>query len=253
MKFREEAMAIGLNIDMLDKYKIPKHIAIIMDGNGRWAKKRGLPRIAGHWAGAESLRDIVKFCAEIGIQVLSVFAFSTENWKRPFDEVNSILNLILYYLKKEVNNLHKNNIIINITGEWQQLPDNIADEINRGIELTKNNTGMILNIALNYGSRKEIVKACRDLCNDVKNGKIGIEEIDEQLFEKYLFTRNLPDPDLLIRPSGELRISNFLLWQIAYTELWFTDKYWPDFKKEDLLNAVLDYQNRERRFGGLKK
>lgn len=241
------------NINMLDRNKIPKHIAIIMDGNGRWAKERGLPRIAGHWAGAKVLRSIVKFCAEIGIQVLSVFAFSTENWKRPLDEVNLILNLLLYYLKKEVNNLHENNIIIHITGEWQQLPINIAEEINRGIELTKSNTGMILNIALNYGSRKEIIKACRDLCIDVKNDKIGIEDIDEKLFKEYLFTKNLPDPDLLIRPSGELRISNFLLWQIAYAELWFTEKYWPDFKIEDLLNAILDYQSRERRFGGLKK
>lgn len=244
-------MAAGLNI--LDKSKMPKHIAIIMDGNGRWAKKRGLPRIAGHWAGAEVLRDIVKFSAEIEIKVLSVFAFSSENWKRPFDEVNSILNLLLYYFKKEVNNLHENNIKINITGEWQHLPHKIADEIEKGIELTKNNTGLILNIALNYGSRKEIVQACRELCNEVKNGKINIEEIDEKLFEKYLYTTGLPDPDLLIRPSGELRISNFLLWQIAYAELWFTDKYWPEFNREDLFNAILDYQKRERRFGGLKK
>lgn len=246
-------MATQLDINMLDKSKLPKHIAIIMDGNGRWAKQKGLPRIAGHWAGAEALRNIVKFCAELGIQVLSVFAFSTENWKRPFDEVSLILNLLLYYLKREVNNLHENNIIINITGEWQQLPDDIAKEIKRGIELTKNNTGMILNIALNYGSRREIIKACKELCLDAKNGKISIEEIDEELFKKYLYTKNLPDPDLLIRPSGELRISNFLLWQIAYAELWFTDKYWPDFKAEDLLDAILNYQTRERRFGGLKK
>lgn len=254
INYWEETMKDTENIiENIDKSKMPKHVAIIMDGNGRWAKKRGLPRIAGHWAGAKVLRDIVKFSAEIEIKVLSVFAFSSENWKRPYEEVNSILNLLLYYLKKEVNNLHKNNIIINITGEWQKLPGNIADEIKRGIELTKNNTGLVLNIVLNYGSRKEIVKACRDLCNEVKNGRINIDEIDESLFEQFLFTRGLPDPDLLIRPSGELRISNFLLWQIAYTELWFTDKYWPDFKREDLINAILDYQKRERRFGGLKK
>jgi len=246
-------MAAGLNIDILDKSKMPKHIAIIMDGNGRWAKKRGLPRIAGHWAGAEVLRDIVKFSAEIEVKVLSIFAFSSENWKRPFDEVNSILNLLLYYFKKEVNNLHNNNVKIKISGEWQHLPHKIADEIQRDIELTKHNTGLILNIVLNYGSRKEIVRACRELCNEVKNGKINMEEIDEKLFEKYLYTAGLPDPDLLIRPSGELRISNFLLWQIAYAELWFTDKYWPEFCREDLFNAILDYQKRERRFGGLKK
>lgn len=237
----------------LDKNKMPKHIAIIMDGNGRWAIKRGLPRIAGHWAGAEALRDIVKVCSELNIEVLSVFAFSSENWRRPHDEVNAILNLLLYYLKKEVKNLNKNNVKILVTGEWQQLPLKIVDEIKRSIYLTKQNTGLILNIVLNYGARKEIIKACKDLCNEIKNGKIDIDKIDENLFEKFLYTKGLPDPDLLIRPSGELRISNFLLWQIAYTELWFTDIYWPDFTREDLLDALKDYQKRERRFGGLKK
>ncbi|HHY71256.1 MAG TPA: isoprenyl transferase [Thermoanaerobacterales bacterium] len=243
----------NLAVEKIDMQKIPKHIAIIMDGNGRWAKRKGLPRIAGHWAGAEALKDIVSNCYKLNIQVLSVFAFSSENWKRPTQEVNSIMNLLLYYLKKEVNTLHKNHVRIIVTGNWQELPDSIVEQIGKSIRQTQNNSGLILNIVLNYGARKEIILACKNICRDVLEGKISINKIDEVLFEQCLYTRDLPDPDLLIRPSGELRISNFLLWQIAYTELWFTEIYWPDFRTEDLLQAIYDYQRRERRFGGLKK
>ena len=242
-----------LMIEKIDMQKIPKHVAIIMDGNGRWAKRKGLPRIAGHWAGAEALRDIVSTCSKLNIQALSVFAFSSENWKRPAQEVNSIMNLLLYYLKKEVDTLHKNNIKIMMSGDWHELPYRIVAQIKKSIRQTQNNSGLILNIVLNYGARREIILACKKMCIDVLEGKLNIEEIDQFAFEEFLYTRDLPDPDLLIRPSGELRISNFLLWQIAYTELWFTEVYWPDFKSEDLLQAVYDYQKRERRYGGLKK
>jgi len=243
----------GPEVYELKLNRMPRHIAIIMDGNGRWAKQRSLPRIAGHWRGAEALREIVKFCVELNIEVLSVFAFSTENWKRPFEEVNAIMNLLLYYLKREVDTLNKNNIKIRVSGQWQSLPQRIVNEIMRSIELTKNNTGLILNIVINYGSRKEIVYACKEISKDVKNGKLELDDIDENLFERYLYTAGLPDPDLLIRPSGEIRISNYLLWQIAYSELWFTKVLWPDFTRKDLIEALKDYQKRERRFGGIRK
>lgn len=240
-------------IEKINTQNLPKHIAIIMDGNGRWAKKKGLPRIAGHWAGAEALRDIVSACCKLNIQVLSVFAFSSENWKRPVQEVNAIMNLLLYYLKKEVDSLHRNNVKINVSGDWEELPQRIVDQIKKSLQQTQNNSGLILNIVLNYGGRKEILLACKKLCTDIMEGKINLDKINEDLFNNYLYTRELPEPDLLIRPSGELRISNFLLWQIAYTELWFSKIYWPEFKAEDLLQAIYDYQKRERRFGGLKK
>lgn len=242
-----------LTIEKINTRNMPKHIAIIMDGNGRWAKNKGLPRIAGHWAGAEALRDIISTCCKLNIQVLSVFAFSSENWKRPVQEVNAIMNLLLYYLKKEVDSLHKNNVRINVSGDWEELPQRIVEQIKKSLQQTQTNTGLVLNIVLNYGSRKEILTACKKLCKDVLDEKINIDNINESIFEDYLYTRNLPDPDLLIRPSGELRISNFLLWQIAYTELWFTKVYWPEFKSEDLLQAIYDFQKRERRYGGLKK
>jgi len=245
----EDARAI---IEKIDMRNLPKHIAIIMDGNGRWAKEKGLPRIAGHWAGAEALRDIVSTCCKLNIQVLSVFAFSSENWKRPIQEVNTIMNLLFYYLKKEIESLHKNNVKIQVSGAWEELPQRIVEQIQKSLQRTRNNRGLILNIVLNYGSRNEILTACKKICKDVLNGKINVDDIDESTFQNYLYTRDLPDPDLLIRPSGELRISNFLLWQIAYTEFWFTKGYWPDFKSEDLLQAIYDYQKRERRYGGLK-
>lgn len=246
-------MAIKNITQKIDMENLPRHIAIIMDGNGRWAKSKGLPRFAGHWAGAEALRDIVSNCSKLNIQVLSVFAFSSENWKRPVQEVDSILNLLLYYFKKEVDSLHKNNIKIVVTGDWEALPKRIVCEIKKCIQRTRNNSGLVLNIVLNYGARKELSRVCIDICKDVIEGKLKVHNIDEDIFRKYLSTKDLSDPDLLIRPSGELRISNFLLWQIAYTELWFTEIFWPEFKPEDLLKAIYDYQARERRFGGLKK
>jgi undecaprenyl diphosphate synthase len=237
----------------IDKTKMPKHIAIIMDGNGRWAEKRGLPRIAGHWAGAEALREIVRTSSKIGIKALSVFAFSTENWKRPEYEVGTIFNLLLYYFKKEVKDLRNNNVKIRLSGKWQELPNRVVTEIENSMANTRDNTGLVLNIVLNYGARDEIVEACRHFCQDFKNGLVTEKDLNEAMFSRYLYTKDIPDPDLLIRPSGEFRISNFLLWQIAYTELWFTDIYWPDFKAEDLLTALKDFQNRERRYGGLKQ
>ena len=183
-----------LMIEKIDMQKIPKHVAIIMDGNGRWAKRKGLPRIAGHWAGAEALRDIVSTCSKLNIQALSVFAFSSENWKRPAQEVNSIMNLLLYYLKKEVDTLHKNNIKIMMSGDWHELPYRIVAQIKKSIRQTQNNSGLILNIVLNYGARREIILACKKMCRDVLEGKLNIEEIDQFAFEEFLYTRDLPDP-----------------------------------------------------------
>ncbi len=248
-----QAKECSIDKTILKRDKIPNHIAIIMDGNGRWAKTRGLPRIAGHWAGAETLREIIEFCSDIDIKVLSVFAFSTENWKRPYEEVSSLLNMLLYYFKKEVAKLDKNNVKIIVSGDWRVLPEKIVKEIDKSIKLTEQNSGLILNILLNYGSRQEIVTACKKICEDVSQGKIRMEDINEDLIAAHLFSCQIPDPDLLIRPSGEIRISNCFLWQIAYAELYFTETYWPDFKPEDLYKAILDYQNRDRRFGGIKK
>lgn len=231
--------------------KIPLHVAIIMDGNGRWAKSKGLPRIAGHWAGAESLKEIVECCAELGVKVLTVYAFSTENWKRPYEEVSTIFNLLRYFLQKETDRLKENNIKIKVSGDIEKLPKKVVDEIKKSVEKTKHSTGLILNIAVNYGGRDDILRACKIISEKVKEGIIKVDEINDELFKKYLYTGDLPDPDLLIRPSGELRISNFLLYQIAYTELWFCEKPWPEFKKEDLLRAISEFQKRDRRFGGL--
>ena len=233
--------------------KIPRHVAIIMDGNGRWAKKRYLPRIAGHRAGMRTLRKIVDFANEIGVEILSLYAFSTENWKRPPGEVEFLMRLPEEYLYKELPLLIEKNIVVRIIGEPAQLPARTQKAIKTALDKTQKNTGMILNFAFNYGGRTEIVHAVKTLCAEVGRGRLSVDEITENLFEKYLYSGGMPDPDLLIRPSGELRISNFLLWQLAYTELWFTDVLWPDFKKEHFWEAVLDYQLRERRFGGVSK
>lgn len=235
----------------IDENKLPKHIAIIMDGNGRWAKRRGLPRTIGHRAGVEALKGIIQASAEIGIEILTFYAFSTENWKRPKSEVDALMNLLVEYLNKEIKTLHKNNIRIITIGDLYHLPEKPRNTVLKAIDLTKNNTGLVVNVALNYGSRSELTHAFKSLLSDVQKGMIQPENIDEKTIENYLYTAGLPDPDLLIRPSGELRISNFLLWQLAYTEFWFTDILWPDFKKEHLLEAVFSYQNRERRYGGL--
>lgn len=236
----------------LNKDRIPNHVAIIMDGNGRWAKRRGLPRTLGHRAGVETIREIVKASSNLGIKYLTLYAFSTENWKRPTEEVNTLMSLLLEFLRKEIMELHKNNVVVKAIGNISELPRQCIDELSRAYELTKNNKGLCLNLALNYGARDEIKKAMINIACEVKKGNISLDAINEKLISDYLYTRGIPDPDLLIRPSGEYRISNYLLWQIAYTEFWFSDIYWPDFKPIHLYSAILDYQSRDRRFGGVK-
>ncbi|WP_039764790.1 isoprenyl transferase [Caldicellulosiruptor sp. F32] len=237
----------------IDKEKMPRHIAIIMDGNGRWAKKRGLPRSAGHRFGAQKLKEIVLFADEIGLKYITVYAFSTENWKRPKDEVENLMNLLREFFDTEIENLiNKTQIKIRVIGDISKLDKDIQERIISAEERTKDKTGLCVVIALNYGGRSEIINAVKNLALDIKSGKIDIEAINEELFKNYLYTKDIPDPDLLIRPSGEMRVSNFLLWQISYTEFWFSNVLWPDFKKEHLLKAIEDYQKRERRFGGVK-
>lgn len=235
----------------LDYSRLPRHIAIIMDGNGRWATRKGLPRAAGHRAGVESLRNIVKLCVEIKIKVLTVYAFSTENWKRPQEEIDVLMNLLVEYLYNEIDELHENDILLNAIGRIQELPESARNAIKMAMEKTRNNRGLVLNVALNYGGRSELVDAVREIAEQVKDGKLMPNEIDEETLSRYLYTAGLPDPDLLIRPSGDFRVSNFLLWQLAYTEFWITSVMWPEFKRVDLLRAIIDFQNRERRFGGL--
>ncbi|HHY26109.1 MAG TPA: isoprenyl transferase [Desulfitobacterium dehalogenans] len=240
-------------VDQLDKNNLPRHIAIIMDGNGRWAQKRGLPRAVGHKTGVEALRDIVKACSNLGIEVLTVYAFSTENWSRPKDEVNILMNLLIDYLRRELDELHQNKVCIQMIGNMEQLPLEAQKELKRSIKKTENNRGLILNLALNYGGRAEITSAVRRLCEEVMNKELTPEKITGEVISQHLFTSGLPDPDLLIRTSGELRVSNFLLWQIAYTEIVVTECLWPDFNPDQLIEALLEFQKRERRFGGLNK
>jgi len=229
---------------------IPQHIAIIMDGNGRWARKRGLPKIAGHRAGAKAAQKLIEAAAKIGIKVLTLYTFSTENWKRPKGEIKALFGLLEDYLDKQEDKLNKNNIRFSIIGDMEGLPGPIKEKLLRTIESTRENTGLLVNLALNYGSRAEIVLAVRRLCDDVRKGAVMTEKIDEKLFSEYLYTRGLPDPDLLIRTSGECRVSNFMLWQISYAELYVTNKLWPDFDGDELKKAIREYQKRERRFGG---
>lgn len=235
--------------DDLNKDNLPVHIAIIMDGNGRWAQKQGKKRIFGHKNGAKAVREVVEGCAEIGIKNLTLYAFSTENWNRPKMEVDMLMKLLVSSLKKEVKTLMDNNIKLNTIGNIQALPGNISEELIEVIERTRDNSHMTLTIALSYGSREELTNVVKQISNKVKNNIISVESIDESVINNHLYTQNLPDVDLLIRTSGEHRISNFLLWQIAYAELYFTEILWPDFKKEHLLQAIINYQNRERRFG----
>ncbi len=235
-------------LEKINAENLPKHVAIIMDGNGRWAKDRGLPRIAGHRAGVESIKRVAEISQHIGIHVLTFFAFSTENWKRPKKEVEFLMSLPQEYLKRELDNLKRNNIRITVVGDIHSIPPKTREVIEKGVKETENNTSLRLNFALNYGGRKDIIDAVKQAIHEHEDP----EQITEEQFENYLYTRDLPDPDLLIRSSGEQRLSNFMLWQLAYTELWFSRAYWPDFKKEDLLSAVLDYQKRNRRFGTIK-
>ena len=237
------------NINRSHLKNVPRHIAIIMDGNGRWAKERGLPRIAGHREGINSVREITRICGEIGVKYLTLFTFSTENWNRPKREVKALMTLLLSTIKKEIKELHKNNVKFSTIGDISILPKSTEKGIKEGIELTFNNSGLNLILALNYGSRQEILSAVNNIISDINKKDIEIDSIDENIFSSYLYTNNCPDPDLLIRTSGELRISNFLLWQSAYTEMYLTDTYWPSFRENELFQAILDFQNRERRFG----
>jgi len=235
----------------IDFNNLPTHIGVIMDGNGRWAKKRGLPRSAGHSAGADTLKKIVTECNNMGIKYITVYAFSTENWKRPKDEVDYLMNLLLDYLKNAEKTLSGENVVIRAIGSRAELSREIQEQIVKTEEFTKNNTGIVMNIALNYGGREEIISSAKKAFNDIKDGKYSIDELDTQKFAEYLYTGGQPDPDLIIRTSGEQRLSNFLLWQSTYSEFWFTKKLWPDFNKNDLYEAICDYQNRGRRFGGV--
>lgn len=229
--------------------KIPNHVAIIMDGNRRWAKKRNLPIAMGHRAGVKNIMEIVEAAADIGINELTVYAFSTENWGREKNEVDGLMSLLVEFLKKELNRIIKNNIKLNLIGRIEDLPDNVSEEVKNAINKTKDNDKFNLNIALSYGGRDEIVTSVKNIVKDVENNKFNIDELNEENFKNYLFTKNSKDPDFLIRTSGEIRISNFLLYQLAYAEFYFTDTLWPDFDKEEFFGAILEYQIRNRRFG----
>ncbi|RNC84284.1 MAG: isoprenyl transferase [Winogradskyella sp.] len=235
--------------DLVDITKLPNHIAVIMDGNGRWAKQKGLMRVIGHENGTKAVRETVEACAELGVKHLTLYAFSTENWNRPKLEVQTLMKLLVKSLKKEIKTLQDNKIKLTAIGSLKDLPKKAFEELKYVQEKTKDNEHMTLTLALSYGSREEIVNVVKELSVKVKNNIISSESIDESIINKHLYTQNLPDVDLLIRTSGEQRISNFLLWQIAYAELYFTDIFWPDFKKEHLIEAIKNYQNRERRFG----
>ena len=229
--------------------EIPVHIAIIMDGNGRWAKKRALPRVAGHRRGGETVKDIVKACAQVGVKYLTLYTFSTENWKRPKDEVSTLMRLLLRSLKREAKELHENDIRMQTIGDIKSLPEAVQNELCETIKKTAGNKKMTLNLALSYSGRWELIKAVKEIAALASEGKISENEINEANFSKFLTTKDIPDPDLLIRTSGEFRVSNFLLWQIAYTEFFITDVYWPDFDRKHLYEAIKDFQHRERRFG----
>lgn len=248
-KIKKEQNIEDITIDM---DRIPNHVAIIMDGNGRWAKARNLPRSMGHKAGMETIRKVLKECVRLGVKNLTLYAFSTENWSRPKDEVGAIMKLLVTYLNKELKECNENGVKMNVLGDISRLPQECQDALNNAFEVTKDNTTINLNFALNYGGRDEIIRAVKLIADDIKCDKINIEEINEELFGTYLYTKGIPDPDLIIRPSGEQRLSNFLLWQCAYSELWYSDINWPDFKEADLRKAIYDYQQRDRRFGKVK-
>ena len=236
-------------LQKIDMNYLPRHIAIIMDGNGRWAKEQGQDRLFGHFHGVESVRNIVEGCAELGIEYLTLYAFSTENWDRPEYEVVGLMELLVNTIRNEVESLHKNNIKLHVIGDMNMLPDYARKELNEALEYTKKNTGLNLIMALSYSGRWELLNAVKNIAHEVKQGNLNIEEIDQDTLQHYLCTSNFPDPELMIRTSGEFRISNFLLYQLAYAELYFTNVRWPDFRKENLYETILDYQNRERRFG----
>lgn len=238
-------------LEKVDPESLPRHIAVIMDGNGRWARQRGLPRVMGHREGVKSVREIVESCARLGIEVLTIFAFSVENWKRPQSEIDSLMKMLSEFLKKETSNLIKNGIKFQPIGRWHELPDRTVVDIEKAIEATAGGTNLLFQVALNYGGRVEIVDACRQIAADVLSGSLEPQQIDLKTISERLYSPEIPDPDLLIRTSGEFRVSNFLLWEIVYTEIHVTPRFWPDFRLPDLLEAIIDFQQRERRFGGL--
>src|SRR5215218_2654916 len=233
----------------IDKSRLPRHIAIIMDGNGRWAKEQGQDRLFGHYHGVESVRNIVEGCAELGVEFLTLYAFSTENWDRPQYEVVGLMELLVSTVRNEVESLDKNNIRLHVIGDLNMLPEYARNELNEALEITKENTGLNLIMALSYSGRWELLNAVKNIAHEVQKGTLAVEEIDQSTLEKYLSTSEFPDPELMIRTSGEYRISNFLLYQLAYAELYFTKVRWPEFRKKNLYEAILDYQSRERRFG----
>ncbi|MBQ3573199.1 MAG: isoprenyl transferase [Clostridia bacterium] len=237
--------------NQLDLGNIPKHIGVIMDGNGRWAKKRGLPRSAGHKQGAKTLEMIADYCGSIGVEVLTAYAFSTENWSRPKEEVNALMDLLYDYLSQAEQRFGEKDCRLVISGDISKFSDKIKDVMAHAMDVTKNGKKITINLALNYGGRDEIVRAVRHIGEDIKSGNLSCDDIDEELFGKYLDTNGMPEVDLIIRPSGELRLSNFLLWQAAYAEFWFSDICWPDFTPADMDAAIIDYQKRNRRFGGV--
>ncbi|MCM3386784.1 isoprenyl transferase [Ureibacillus chungkukjangi] len=251
-KSKKGKHSLEVNETLINNECVPSHIAIIMDGNGRWAKKRAMPRIAGHHEGMQTVRKISRIADDMGIKVLTLYAFSTENWKRPKSEVDYLMSLPQMFLNSFMPELMERGIRVEMIGDKEGLPTSTKVALNEAMEKTKNNTGLILNFAMNYGSRAEIVKAMKDIMIEVNNGKLTLDEVDETLIDQYLLTSNLPEPDLLIRTSGEVRLSNFMLWQLAYTEFWFTDILWPDFNQETFMEAIQAYQQRNRRYGGLK-
>jgi undecaprenyl diphosphate synthase len=244
---REEADLL----DKLDLNRLPQHLAVIMDGNGRWAQRRRLPRVAGHRAGVKAAREIIESCTRLKLPCLTLYAFSLENWRRPQAEVDFLMRLLREYLKRELPSIHKNNIRLLIIGRSEQLPDGVRKDIEAGMRLTAKNTGMKLVVALNYGGRAELVDAFNAMLDQVRENGMSAFRADEQTISEHLYTAGLPDPDLLIRTSGEMRVSNFLLWQIAYAEMYVTETLWPDFSRARLLEALADFQKRERRYGGL--
>jgi undecaprenyl diphosphate synthase len=245
---REYAQSHGVDLT-----RLPSHIAIIMDGNGRWAQKRGLPRLLGHRRGYKTVQEIVRFSTDVGISTLTLYVFSVENWRRPMDEVSGLMSLIEHAIKEQLRELHKNGVRVTFCGRIDQLPDSLREALLTGMETTRNNTRLTLNLAINYGGRAEIVDAAKSLAREAAAGALDPESIDDNAISSRLYTAALPDPDLLIRTAGEMRVSNFLLWQIAYAEIYVTQSLWPDFTKDELITALIDYQKRIRKFGGIEK
>lgn len=242
-----ENLFYDINLD-----KVPAHIAIIMDGNGRWAKSRFMPRTYGHKVGVETIRKVVKECSRLGVKYLTLYAFSTENWKRPKEEVSALMGLLVKYLRNELEELHKNNVKILTIGDISKLPEACIEELALAKEKTKDNTGLVMSLALNYGGRNDLVNAVKNISQDLVDGKISLDDIGDNLISSHLSTNESPDPDLVIRTSGEQRLSNFLLWELAYSEFYFTDIHWPDFDEKELQEAIFAYQSRDRRFGAIK-